>query len=301
VSRLLSEVEEASDEELLRSFLQEYYLKATPLPPRILLPFPLEESEFLEAYWAAKGLKAHFQVPQRGERRRLLELAQKNSQLALESELRLLERRGDHPGLKALAELLRLSQRPFRIEGFDISNLMGEAVVGSIAVFEGGKPLRAQYRRMRLKGFEAPDDYAAMEQTLYRRFTGSLAQQLPLPDLILIDGGLGQLRAAQRGLERAGLEIPAVALAKREEILILSDGHELRLPLTHPALQLLIYLRDETHRNGLLYNRKLRSAQSLKSLLDGIPGIGARKNKKRQHKKMKKQKKKQTKRKKIQK
>lgn len=113
-----------------------------------------------------------------------------------------------------------------------------------------------------------------MEQTILRRFTGSLAEQMPIPDLILIDGGLGQVRAAQKALQQAGLEIPLVGLAKREETLVLPDGRTIALPLSHPALQLLIYQRDETHRNGLEFHRKLRNQKALKSIFDDIKGIG---------------------------
>ncbi|MFN4071214.1 MAG: helix-hairpin-helix domain-containing protein, partial [Thermus caldifontis] len=152
----------------------------------------------------------------------------------------------------------------------DVSHLQGQARVFSLAVFEGGRPKRAEYRRMRLKS--GNDDYAAMEEGVYRRFTGSL-KDLPLPDLLLIDGGLGQVRAAARALERAGLNLPLVGLAKREEVLLTPEGREIRLPLTHPALQLLIHLRDETHQNGLHYHQRRRT-EELFQVLKGIPGIG---------------------------
>ncbi|WP_027882376.1 excinuclease ABC subunit UvrC [Meiothermus rufus] len=274
ISRLVEGVGEASDAELLEAFLRDYYLEATPLPPLLLLPFALESQEALAAFLSSKGRKVEVRVPQRGEKTRLIELAQRNAQTTLEAELRLMERKGDHPGLKGLMEVLGLSRRPYRLEGYDISNLLGESVVGSIAVFEGGRPKKAEYRRIKIRGLSQPNDFYALEETLYRRFTGRLAESLPLPDLLLIDGGLGQVRAAQKGLARAGLELPLVGLAKREETLVLPDGRSLALPLHHPALQLLIYLRDETHRNGLIFHRKLRQEKALQSLFDGIPGIG---------------------------
>jgi excinuclease ABC subunit C len=186
-----------------------------------------------------------------------------------------LERKGNHPGLKGLMEVLGLARRPYRIEGYDISNLLGESVVGSITVFEGGRPKKSEYRRIKIRGLQGqPDDFFSMEQTIARRFGGSLSQTMPVPDLLLIDGGLGQVRAAQKGLEKAGLDIPLVGLSKREETLVLPSGTTLALPLTHPALQLLIYQRDETHRNGVMFHRKLRSEKALKSIFDDIPGIG---------------------------
>ena len=274
ISRFVEGVEEASDAELLEAFLRDYYLEATPLPPLVLLPFELEAQEAFSAFLSSKGRKVEVRIPQRGDKTRLIELAQHNAQTALQSELKLLERKGDHPGLKGLMEVLGLSRRPYRIEGYDISNLMGESVVGSITVFEGGRPKKAEYRRIKIRGLQQPDDFFSMEQTILRRFTGSLAQQMPIPDLILVDGGLGQVRAAQKALKQAGLEIPLVGLAKREETLVLPDGQTIALPQSHPALQLLIYQRDETHRNGLEFHRKLRNQKALKSIFDGIKGIG---------------------------
>jgi excinuclease ABC subunit C len=274
-NRFAEGVKEDGDEELLRAFLRDYYLEATPLPPLVLLPFAVDDQDALSEFLSSKGRRVEVRVPQRGDKTRLIELAQRNAVSALESELKLMERKGDHPGLKALAEVLGLSRRPYRVEGYDISNLMGEAVVGSITVFEGGRPKKGEYRRMKIRGLKgAADDFYSMEQTVYRRFTGSLAESMPLPDLLLIDGGLGQVRAAKKALEKAGLDIPLVGLAKREETLVLPDGRSIELPLTHPALQLLIYQRDETHNNGLQFNRKLRTEKALKSVFDDIKGIG---------------------------
>lgn len=272
ISRVV-EKEEAQEEEILWAFLREHYLEASPLPSQVLLPFPLEDLGGLaELLRRRAGRKVELKVPRRGEKQRLLELAQRNARLALEAELKLLEKRGDHPALKALQDLLGLSTRPFRIEGYDVSHLQGQARVFSLVAFEGGRPKKAEYRRMRLGS--GNDDYAAMEEGVYRRFTGSL-KDLPLPDLLLIDGGLGQVRAAEKALERAGLRLPLVGLAKGEEVLVTPEERELRLPLTHPALQLLIHVRDEAHRNGLRYHQKKRTEEALK-VLAGIPGIGER-------------------------
>lgn len=275
ISRFVEGVKEASDAELLEAFMRDYYLEATPLPPLVLLPFELEAQEAFSAFLSSKGRKVEVRIPQRGDKTRLIELAQNNAQTALETELKVMERKGDHPGLKGLMEVLSLSRRPYRIEGYDISNLLGESVVGSITVFEGGRPKKAEYRRIKIKGLKGqPDDFFSMEQTITRRFTGSLSENMPMPDLLLIDGGLGQVRAAKKGLETAGLDIPLVGLAKREETLVLPNGKTISLPLTHPVLQLLIYQRDETHRNGVEFHRKLRSEKALKSIFDDIPGIG---------------------------
>ena len=275
-TRFLEDHSGSSDEEILASFARSYYLEASPLPPLILLPLEIEDRTALAKLLSQKaGHPVELQVPQRGEKKQLLEFAANNAAAGLKAELKSLERRGDHPALVQLTELLALSHRPYRIEGYDISNLMGEAVVASITAFEAAKPKRSDYRRIRIKSLTGhPDDYAAMEEAIYRRFSGSLADRLPVPDLLLIDGGIGQVRAAQKGLQRAQIEIPLVGLAKRSETLILPDGRSLSLPLTAPALQLLIYLRDETHNNGLRFNRKLRSEKTLRSIFDDIPGIG---------------------------
>jgi excinuclease ABC subunit C len=275
ISRFVEGVKEASDAELLEAFMRDYYLEASPLPPLVLLPFELEAQEAFSTFLSSKGRKVEVRVPQRGDKTRLVELAMTNAQAALKTELKVLERKGNHPGLKGLMEVLGLARRPYRIEGYDISNLLGESVVGSITVFEGGRPKKSEYRRIKIRGLKGqPDDFFSMEQTIARRFGGSLSQTMPVPDLLLIDGGLGQVRAAQKGLEKAGLDIPLVGLSKREETLVLPSGTTLALPLTHPALQLLIYQRDETHRNGVMFHRKLRSEKALKSIFDDIPGIG---------------------------
>jgi len=201
-------------------------------------------------------------------------MAQRNATTGLEAEIALLERRGEAPGVSELQKLLALESPPWRIEGFDISNLMGEHTVASIVVFEGGRAKRSDYRRLRIRNPQRSDDYYAMHQAVRRRFTGSLADKMPLPDLLLIDGGKGQMSAARRALQEAGLDVPMVGLAKKQETLILEDGEELLVPLTHPALKLLINVRDEAHRVAVGYNRQRRGKALTRSLLDDVPGIG---------------------------
>ncbi len=275
-SRFVENAGEASDAEVLEAFLRDYYLVASPLPPLVLLPLEIEDRQvFARALAERAGRKVELRVPKRGEKVRLVQFASENARAGLEVELARLEKRGDHPALASLQRALGLSRRPWRIEGYDISNLFGTAVVAAIAVFEGGRPKKSQYRRMRIRSLEGrPDDYKAMEEAVYRRFTGSLQTKMESPDLLLIDGGLGQVRAAQKALERAGVSLPLVGLAKREEVLVLPSGEQIMLPLDDPGLRLLIHLRDETHRFGLAYNRQLRSKKTLKSVFDDIPGIG---------------------------
>ena len=275
-SRFVENAGEASDAEVLEAFLRDYYLVASPLPPLVLLPLETEgRVVFARALAERAGRKVELRVPKRGEKVRLAQFASENARAGLEVELARLEKRGDHPALASLQRALELSRRPWRIEGYDISNLFGTAVVAAIAVFEGGRPKKSQYRRMRIRSLEgSPDDYKSMEEAVYRRFTGSLQAKMESPDLLLIDGGLGQVRAAEKALERAGVSLPLVGLAKREEVLVLPSGEQIMLPLDDPGLRLLIHLRDETHRFGLAYNRQLRSKKTLKSVFDDIPGIG---------------------------
>jgi len=277
VARFLEGAEEMKDAEVLAAFLRDYYLEASPLPPEILLPFPAPDQELLaEALTRRAGRKVRILVPRRGEKRKLLELAEKNARAALETEMARLEKKGDHPALKGVAQALGLSARPWRIEGVDISTLFGEATVAAIVVFEGGKPKKGEYRRMQIRSSPGhADDYAAIEEAVYRRFTGRLAN-LPVPDLLLIDGGLGQVRAALRALKRAGINIPVVGLEKREETLVTPEGRRIRLPLDHPGLRLLIHVRDEAHRFGVRYNRERRGKKILKSFFADVPGIGER-------------------------
>jgi excinuclease ABC subunit C len=273
--RLLSGATDASVAELLEPFLAEYYALATHVPPLILLP----PSTLDVATWCAflsdrAGKRVEIRTPQRGDKLALLELAERNARTGLESELALMEKRGDAPGVRELQSALALPTPPWRLEAFDVSNLMGTHTVASIVVFEGGRARRSEYRRMRITGLDRPDDFTAMHQAVLRRFTGRLADALTPPDLILIDGGKGQLSAARRALDEAGLDIPLVGLAKRVETIVTETGRELLLPDTHPALRLLIAARDEAHRTAVGYNRERRSRAMTQSILDDVQGIG---------------------------
>lgn len=273
--RFLKGATGASVVELLEPFLAEYYGLATQIPPLLLLP----ASELDEATWAQflasrGGHKVTLRTPQRGDKMALMAMAERNARTGLDAELALLEQRGEAPGVKELQALLGLDTPPWRIEGFDISNLMGTHTVASVVVFEGGRAKKSEYRRMRIHGLDKPDDFFAMHQAVLRRFTGRLADQLPPPDLLLIDGGKGQLSAAQRALSEAGVAIPVVGLAKRIETLITEDGGEILVPNSHPALRMLIHARDEAHRTAVGYNRARRGQAMTRSLLDDVPGVG---------------------------
>jgi excinuclease ABC subunit C len=273
--RFLTNAQDASAGEVLERFMADYYAQATHVPPLVLLPEVELDLGIWEAFLTERaGRKVEVRVPRRGDKLELLAMAERNARTGVEAELALLERRGEAPGVKELQQLASLPSPPWRIEGFDVSNLMGTHTVASIVVFEGGRAKKSEYRRLRVQGLEGPDDYAAMRQAVYRRFTGSLADKLPPPDLLLIDGGLGQVRAARQALREAGLAIPLLGLAKKQETIIREDGSTLLVPETHPALRLLIHVRNEAHRVAVGYNRQRRGKAMTKSLLDDIPGIG---------------------------
>lgn len=289
--RFLTNAEEGTPGEIVGAFVQDYYTQATHVPPLILLPAEFEDAPLWSEFLSEKaGRKTAMRMPRRGDKVDLVEMAQRNAVNGLDSELALLERRGDHPGLDALREVLALPDRPWRIEGFDNSNLFGTNIVSGMVVFEGGRARRGEHRRFKVKGLDHPDDYTAMKQTVSRRFTGSLADKLPLPDLIVIDGGRGQVNAALDALKEANIQVPVVGLAKREETIILPGRYgaqwwletgtevgvnrELLLLHTHPALRILIAVRDEVHQYAITYHRKLRGQDMLRSVFDDLPGIG---------------------------
>lgn len=277
----------STPDEALEEFLDQYYTRATAIPPEVLVPVPLSETEALAAYLAGRrGGRVHVGVPRSPERRALLEMAKRNAALALKQAEKVELLPAEENAVDELAEALSLSARPWRIEAFDISNLHGGEATGSMVVFVGGRPRRDAYRRFRVRISGKPDDYAMMAEVLRRRLRHGLAEIADpsvargrfsdLPDLILIDGGRGQLGVAERALaevELSGIEV--AALAKREELVYVpgSTG-PIRLPRGSPALRLLQEIRDEAHRFAIEYHRKLREKRTLGSLLDSVPGIG---------------------------
>jgi excinuclease ABC subunit C len=273
--RFLTNANEASRAEILEPFLADYYGQAMQIPPLVLLPESDLDCEVWQKFLNERSKrKVELRVPQRGDKMDLMEMAERNAVTGVEAELALLEKRGEAPGVKELQQLAKLDNPPYRIEGFDISNLMGTHTVASIVVFEGGRSKKSEYRRMRIQGLDKPDDFYSMHQAVYRRFTGSLSDKMPIPDLLLIDGGKGQMSAARRALDDAGIEIPLLGLAKKQETIITEGKEEILVPITHPALKLLIAIRDEAHRTAVGFNRKKRGEAMTKSILDDVPGIG---------------------------
>lgn len=268
----------------LEEFLKHFYIE-NPVPPAIYLPEPVAEEALLQSFMEKqRGGKVRLVVPRSGQRRELLEMTQRNAAYAYRS-YRL---RGKAPAqivteiLEQLQQKLGLSEPPYRIECFDVSNLRGTRAVASLVVFEDARPRKKDYRRFRIKGTQTQDDFQMMKEAVLRRLR-KLRQGDEKwgrkPDLIVVDGGKPQLKAALEALEETGFlgEIPVVALAKREEELFLPNHRDsLRLPLASLSLKLLQHLRDESHRFALAYHRKLRDKEFSRSYLEEVPGVGRR-------------------------
>ncbi len=285
---LLDADPEAPDDEVMAGFVQQFYARATSIPPAILLPMAPAEAPELAAFLVLRrgGRRVRLLVPQRGEKRRLVELASRNAAETLGREqARWLADQGKTlVALEELARALDLPAPPARIEGYDISTFQGRETVGSMVVFEDGRPRSGAYRRFRIKSVAGQDDFASHAEMLRRRLSraksgeeGS-AEELrwALPDLIVVDGGKGQLAADVAVLEELGMaDIPIAGLAKeREELFLPGRTEPVLLPSTSPALYLVQRIRDESHRFAITYHRDLRRKAATTSAFDGLPGVG---------------------------
>jgi excinuclease ABC subunit C len=282
--------------EVLGAFIKQYYNTVDIIPGEILLQEDLaEEGAVIESWLTMKrGARVRLKKPLRGEKKKLVEMVAKNAAITLEQTLaQEAARRSDTAdALAMLAAALGLEQAPQRMECFDISNTQGAESVASMAVFEDGKPAKSQYRRFKIRSVTGPDDFASMQEVVRRRFTrareelalintGQMSSKDAkfhiLPDLIIVDGGKGQLAAARHVMRELGFaHIPACGLAEREEELFIEGSSApIVLPKDSPALHLVQRLRDEAHRFAITYHRNLRGKAGLRSLLDEIEGIGA--------------------------
>src|SRR5438477_1489886 len=277
--------EGAGAPEVIASFLRQHYSAATMLPPEIVTPAALPDAASLEAFLTERrGGPARLHVPQRGKKRHLAELAERNARDALEQErVRWLADRGKTDvALRELQEALGLEGSPKRIECYDVSHVQGTSVVSSMVVFEDGRPAKHAYRRFRAKIVDRNDDFTNMRETLKRRFArssqgdGANGSSWALPDLVILDGGKGQLSAGLAALADAGrLQIPIFALAKeREEIFRPERSDPIVLPRSSQGLYLVQRIRDEAHRFAVTYHQNVRSKRAVRSLLDDIPGVG---------------------------
>ncbi|MGE5391735.1 MAG: excinuclease ABC subunit UvrC, partial [Deltaproteobacteria bacterium] len=274
----LSRSVDEDDAGLMEYFIKFHYDDNPDVPGEILVSHLPAGQEVLETWLKdIAGHRVELHQPQRGERRRMLELAQNNGRLIWEErEQKNLQ---NQETLLHLSRVLSLEVIPERIEAYDISHLGGEETVASMVVFTGAVPDRKAYRRFKIKS-DQNNDYASLAETLQRRW--SQAEQgnqafLPLPDLVLIDGGLGQVNAVKAALDDIGVEVPLCSLAKKDEVIFRPGvGEPLVFPRRDPALMLLQRMRDEAHRFAIEYNRQRRGKKITASALDGIEGIGPR-------------------------
>ena len=271
-----------SPEQIMTNFVKQYYASASYIPRLILLQYPVEEpavlSEWLEQQ--RKG-RVELQVPQRGDKKKLVDSAVENAARGLElAQVKEMKLEVVTAGLQELKQTLHLPRLPRRIECYDISNIQGALAVGSMVVLEKGWARPGHYRRFRIKTVAGADDYAMIQETLRRRFKRGLTGEGAwgvVPDLILIDGGRGQLNAALQVRKELGLAVPVASLAKEnEEVFIPGNPGPICLPKDSPALHILQRARDEAHRFAISYHRKLRHRETTASVLDDIPGIGPR-------------------------
>jgi len=270
--------------QIMTSFIKQFYSSNPYIPSLLLLQYPVEDTAIIENWLQSKkGAKVHIQVPCRGSKRQLVKIVAENAQRGLE-QLKIKQLAAPKVLEAALAEIkreLHLPRLPSRMEGYDISNIQGTAAVGSMVVFEEGKPKPSHYRRFKIKTVSGADDYAMLHEVLKRRFKRSSDASAAnswaiLPDLILVDGGKGQLNAALSAIDESGVDSMSTAsLAKEnEELFIPQQTEPIILPRSSPGLQLLQRLRDEAHRFALGYYRKIHKRETFTSALDTIPGIG---------------------------
>jgi excinuclease ABC subunit C len=273
---------EDDEAEVFQAFFTQYYHATTSIPDEILTSHAPEEPELLATWLAEKhGAPVRILQPQRGEKHTLVRLALKNAGLKLDEWVIAhggAARRAPDEVVQ-LREALGMRDLPRRIECFDISNFQSGQPVASMVHFEAGQPVKALYRHFRIRGLVAPNDFAMMEHVVERHYARALQEGRPLPDLVLVDGGRGQLGSAQHALERLGLagRMALAGLAKQhEELFRPGDAQPIVLPRTAPALKLVQRVRNEAHRFAISYHRKLRRREVVRSALDDIPGVGAK-------------------------
>jgi excinuclease ABC subunit C len=257
--------------------LKQYYTAGDYAPGEVHVPVDFEDRELLEEYLTTqRGRRVHISAPQRGVKRDLIDLVEKNARLNFDQRFRV-QRPDMTKVLVELQETLELVELPERIESFDISNIQGDENVASMVVCEHGVMKKSDYRKFKVRSVEGrADDFQSMYEVVGRRYSRLLREDRPLPNLVLIDGGKGQLAAAARALHELGLEaLPTASIAKREELLFVKGRAEpIRIDHHSPVLHLIQMIRDETHRFAVTYHRKRRAMRDFKSELTSIPGVG---------------------------
>jgi excinuclease ABC subunit C len=275
---------ESTDPEILSTFLRQYYMHSAVIPPQIVLPTEMDDQEMIQTWLSSRREgRVKIIVPQRGEKVKLLEMASYNAQLSLNELLlqRSEAKKKVPPIISSLEKDLYLSLPPRKIVALDISNLGTSDAVGSLVFFQDGRPLKSQYRKFRIKTVEGQDDFAMMGEVVRRYFSRLTEEKKEYPDLVLVDGGKGQLSSVTQTLNGLGIKNQqAVALAKRlDEVFLPERSDPLMIPKGSASLKLLQRIRDEAHRFAVQYHRKLRKKRIIQSELDQISGVGpARRN-----------------------
>ena len=286
---------EFSSEDISGTFIKQYYTDAAFVPQAINIQVEIEDIDILEEWLTdKKGKKVYIKVPKRGEKKKLLEMVIQNAGISLQQKIHNLDMKKlrAENSLKELVSYLELNSCPKRIEAFDISNIQGSNSTASMVVFENGLPKNSDYRRFKIRTVGGADDFASMREVIHRRFKRGIKERLKLdkeispdmsnykfsnfPNLILIDGGKGQLNAAVETLKNLGIEsIPVISIAEKQELIFVPGKLEpIVLPVNSPALHLLQRIRDEAHRFAISYHRNMRLKKNFRSILDDIPGIG---------------------------
>lgn len=275
---------------ILDSFLKQFYSGTPFIPREVMLQEPVEDVQIIEEWLTKKrGQRVHLRVPKKGTKEKLVELAARNAAIVLEQDRERIKREEGRTigAMREITELLGLEQ-VVRVEAFDISNISGFESVGSMVVYERGRPKRSDYRKFKIKSVKGPDDYASMEEVLTRRFLHGLKERATLqeeelgrflrfPDLIMMDGGRGQVNVALRVLEELHLQIPVCGMVKDDHHRtrgLYYQNREIPIDRSSEGFRLITRIQDEAHRFAIEYHRSLRSKEQVHSILDDIPGIG---------------------------
>lgn len=292
---ILKNTEDNKKEELISTFIKQFYSGAAYIPKEILIEEQVEDLEVLKEWLSSRrGNKVFLIVPQQGEKKELLEMVQKNALMTMEQSTKIttLEREKTDDILVELQGLLQLDEVPHRIESFDISNIQGVESVGSMVVFEGGKANNKDYRRFKIKTVIGPNDYASIEEIIGRRFSRGLKETRDIieqsievsegkfaifPNLIMVDGGHGQVSSVKKALKRLELNIPVCGMIKDERHRtkgLVYEGREIYIPKTSNLFRMITKIGEEVHRFAITYHRSLRKKSTLASILEEIPGVG---------------------------
>lgn len=261
--------------DVLSAFIKQFYAGTPYIPREIMLQYEIEDAALIEEWLSGrKGQKVHIQVPKKGQKEKLVELAKKNADMVLMQDRERIRREEGRTigAMKEIANLLELPKLE-RVEAYDISNISGFQTVGSMVVFEKGRPKRSDYRKFRIRGVQGVDDYASMEEVLTRR----LSHYENYPDLIMMDGGRGQVNIALKVMQQLNIEVPVCGMVKDDKHRTRGIYfHNIELPIDRDSegFRLVTRIQDEAHRFAIEYHRSLRSKEQVHSVLDDIPGIG---------------------------